>query len=216
MSSSPTLTPCQRRVLDFLQDTIVRTGVPPTRAEVATALGFRSANAAQEHLQALARKGVIELGQGSARGIRIPGHCPGHFPADEPMGAVWTLPLVGRVAAGLPILAQEHLEGSYPVAAGLFAQRPDYLLRVQGTSMLGAGILDGDLLAIHACPEAQTGQIVVARIGEEVTVKRLVRTDRMIELHPENPQYPVLTVTAEQPFAIEGIVVGLIRPAVRK
>jgi len=194
------LTPRQAQVLDLIRDYIVATGYPPTRADIAQELGFKSPNAAEEHLKALARKGAIEMIPGTSRGIRLP----------EQNG----LPIVGRVAAGRPILAEEHIEDHVDVAPGLFRPRADFLLRVRGDSMIDAGILDGDLLAVHRTAEAQNGQIVVARIDDEVTVKRLQRTRQRnrIVLLAENPNYaPIEVDLARQGFAIEGLSVGIIR-----
>ena len=223
MLDRPKLTPRQQQVLDLVQTAIERTGAPPTRAEIAAALGFRSANAAEEHLQALARKGVIDLVGGTSRGIRLRGESlrslqelrGRQFALPLPSLAQLSLPLVGRVAAGSPILAQEHIDQTYVVEATLFPRKPDYLLRVRGMSMRDAGILDGDLLAVQKTREARNGQIVVARLGDEVTVKRLRRTSRAIELLPENPEFEVITVPldgSEEPnFSLEGIAVGLLR-----
>lgn len=218
-----TLTPRQQQILDLIQDAISRTGAPPTRAEIARTLGFRSANAAEEHLKALARKGVLELVSGTSRGIRLVSDTVRSINAargthfDLPMAAMqplW-LPLVGRVAAGSPILAQEHIDQSFAVEGSMFASKPDYLLRVRGMSMRDAGILDGDLLAVQSTREARNGQIVVARLGDEVTVKRLRKSANGIELLPENPDYPVIQVGEEESFAIEGLAVGLIRNAIQ-
>jgi repressor LexA len=224
MIDSPRLTPRQQQVLDLVQSAIARTGAPPTRAELAAELGFRSANAAEEHLQALARKGVIELVGGTSRGIRLKSDTlralararGKQLQLPLPGVAQLTLPLVGRVAAGSPILAAEHIDRTYVFEAGLFARRPDYLLRVRGMSMRDAGIVDGDLLAVQKASEARTGQIVVARLGDEVTVKRLRKTRNGIELVPENPEFATLVVPTGGdgggvPFAIEGIAVGLLR-----
>ena len=219
MLDSPKLTARQQQILDLIQTAIARTGAPPTRAEIAAELGFKSANAAEEHLQALARKGVIELVSGTSRGIRLCGETVRHinavrgtqFSLPIPGLSQLTLPLIGRVAAGSPILAQEHVEQTYCLEAHLFARKPDYLLKVRGMSMRDVGILDGDLLAVQATHEAHNGQIIVARLGDEVTVKRLYRTAQRIELRPENPDYPTLTVTPADPFAIEGLAVGLVR-----
>jgi len=213
------LTARQQQVLHLVERAIVRRGPPPTRAEIAAQLGFKSANAAEEHLQALARKGVIELVSGASRGIRLKGAAraaAGSRDIDTvslplPGMAQLALPLVGRVAAGSPILAQEHVDQTYHVQAGLFNPRPDYLLRVRGMSMQGAGIMDGDLLAVHTAHEARNGQIVVARLGDEVTVKRFHRHGNRIELRAENPDYPTITVAPGEPLAIEGLAVGLIR-----
>ncbi len=224
MDASPKLTPRQQQILDLVQSTIARTGAPPTRAEIAAELGFRSPNAAEEHLQALARKGVIELVGGTSRGIRLKAdtlraiteqRLSGvglQFALPLPNLAQLTLPLVGRVAAGSPLLAQEHIDQTYVVEAGLFPRRPDFLLKVRGMSMRDAGILDGDLLAVQRASDARNGQIVVARLGDEVTVKRFRRTRNLIELLPENPDFDVITVGAESgDFALEGLAVGLIR-----
>ena len=219
MSDSPKLTARQQQILDLIQNAISRTGAPPTRAEIAAELGFKSANAAEEHLQALARKGVVELVSGTSRGIRLRSETVRNINAARgasfalPMTALaqLVLPLVGRVAAGSPILAQEHIDQSYAVEPTLFAAKPDYLLKVRGMSMRDAGIMDGDLLAVQATHEARNGQIVVARLGDDVTVKRFKRTPQGIELLPENPDYKTIHVAPEDPFAIEGLAVGLIR-----
>jgi repressor LexA len=219
MDEGPKLTARQQQILDLVQSAIERTGAPPTRAEIAAELGFRSANAAEEHLQALARKGVIELVGGTSRGIRLKSDTlralnlmrGRQFSLPLPGIAQLTLPLVGRVAAGLPILAQEHIEQSYVVEAGMFPRKPDYLLKVRGMSMRDAGILDGDLLAVQRAKEAKNGQIVVARLGEEVTVKRLRRTKAGIELLPENPEFEPIVVPPGSDFELEGVAVGLIR-----
>ncbi len=219
MSISPKLTARQQQILDLIQKAITETGAPPTRAELAAELGFKSANAAEEHLQALARKGVIELVSGTSRGIRLHGetmrslHAARGTQFSLPIPGITQLmlPLVGRVAAGSPILAQEHVEQSYCVEDGLFQHKPDYLLKVRGMSMRDAGIMDGDLLAVKVAHEARNGQIIVARLGDDVTVKRLRRTAQCIELLPENPDYPTITVQPGEPFAIEGLAVGLIR-----
>ena len=219
MLDSPKLTARQQQILDLIQTAIARTGAPPTRAEIAAELGFKSANAAEEHLQALARKGVIELVSGTSRGIRLCGETVRHinavrgtqFSLPIPGLSQLTLPLIGRVAAGSPILAQEHVDQTYHVESSLFQHKPDYLLKVRGMSMRDAGIMDGDLLAVQATREARSGQIIVARLGDDVTVKRLRRTGRAIELLPENPDYPVIRVEPGEPFEIEGLAVGLIR-----
>ena len=216
MSDMPKLTARQQQILQLVQHAIARTGAPPTRAEIAAELGFKSANAAEEHLQALARKGAIELVSGTSRGIRLKGAARSALRGDGaslslPGMAQLALPLIGRVAAGSPILAQEHVEQTYHLEPTLFTQRPDYLLRVRGMSMQGAGILDGDLLAVHATREARNGQIVVARLGDDVTVKRFHRQPHQIELHAENPDYPTIVVQPGEPFEIEGLAVGLIR-----
>ena len=215
----PKLTPRQQQILDLIQSSIARTGAPPTRAEIASTFGFKSANAAEEHLQALARKGVIDLVSGTSRGIRLRADTVRTINAARgasfalPLTALapLVLPLVGRVAAGSPILAQEHIDQSYSVEPSLFAAKPDYLLKVRGMSMRDAGIMDGDLLAVQATHEARNGQIVVARLGDDVTVKRFKRPPQGIELLPENPDYKIIHVDPEEPFAIEGLAVGLIR-----
>jgi len=203
-----------------VQSAIERTGAPPTRAEIANELGFRSANAAEEHLQALARKGVIELVGGTSRGIRLKSDTlravnearGRQFSLPLPSLSQLTLPLVGRVAAGSPILAQEHVEQTYLLEASMFPRRPDYLLKVKGMSMRDAGIIDGDLLAVQKAREARNGQIVVARLGDEVTVKRFRRTRTTIELLPENPDFqPIIVPFGDVDFELEGIAVGLVR-----
>ena len=225
MDDSPKLTPRQQQILDLVQSAIERTGAPPTRAEIAAELGFRSANAAEEHLQALARKGVIELAPGTSRGIRLKSDTLRALNAARlsqygkqyalplPSLAQLTLPLVGRVAAGSPILAQEHIDQTFLVEASMFQRRPDYLLKVRGMSMRDAGILDGDLLAVQKASEAKNGQIVVARLGDDVTVKRFRRTKAGIELIPENPEFRTIVVPpgGGEGFALEGLAVGLIR-----
>ena len=189
------LTPRQQEILDFIRNSIETLGAPPTRNEICTAFGFASPNAAEDHLKALARIGVINMEPGSARGIRLV----------EQLG----LPLVGSVAAGSPVLAVENQLGKVQIAAGLFQPRADYLLKVRGNSMIGIGMLDGDLLAVHKTSEARSGQIVVARIDDEVTVKRLKRSRNRIELIAENPDYAPIVV--EGSLTIEGLAVGLIR-----
>ena len=224
MIDSPKLTPRQQQILDLVQSAIERTGAPPTRAEIAAELGFKSANAAEEHLQALARKGVIELVGGTSRGIRLKSDTlrslnearlsqyGKQYMLPLPSLAQLSLPLVGRVAAGSPILAQEHVDQNYLMEASMFPRRPDYLLKVRGMSMRDAGIMDGDLLAVQKAKEAKTGQIVVARLGDEVTVKRLRRTRHGIELIPENPDFQTIVVAPDdESFELEGIAVGLIR-----
>jgi repressor LexA len=221
MPDTPKLTDRQQQILGLIETAIERTGAPPTRAEIAAELGFRSANAAEEHLQALARKGVIELVGGTSRGIRLKSDTlralnenrSRQFSLPLPSLAQLSLPLVGRVAAGNPLLAQEHIEQTYHLEASMFAKRPDYLLKVRGMSMRDAGIMDGDLLAVQKTREARNGQIVVARLGEEVTVKRFRRTRGTIELLPENPDFEPIVVPpgGEVDFEIEGLAVGLIR-----
>jgi len=204
----PQLTARQRQILDWIRAYLESTGMPPTRAEIASGLGFSTPSSAEDHLQALARKGAIEMLPGASRGLRLK-----DFPGMPVQG---TLPLVGRVAAGNPILASENIEGRYRVDPALFSPRADYLLRVRGQSMRDAGILDGDLLAVHRTVEARSGQIVVARIGaasgDEVTVKRLRKRGREIVLLPENSAFePIVVDPRTTPFAIEGVGVGLIR-----
>ncbi len=203
-ASAPALTPRQRQILDWIRSHIDTTGMPPTRAEIARGLGFSTASSAEDHLQALARKGALEIIPGASRGLRLK-ELPG-------MPLQGTLPLVGRVAAGHPILAAEHVEAHYRLDPELFAPRADYLLRVRGTSMQDAGILDGDLLAVHKSAEARSGQVIVARLDDEVTVKRLKRRGREVLLVAENPAFaPIVVDLSQQSFSIEGIGVGLIR-----
>ena len=218
-SEIPKLTARQQQILDLIESAIARTGAPPTRAEIASELGFKSANAAEEHLQALARKGVIELISGTSRGIRLRSEALRSLHASRvkqlslplPNLAQLALPLIGRVAAGHPILAQEHIDQTYYVEGSLFQRKPDYLLKVRGMSMRDVGIMDGDLLAVQSTREARNGQIVVARLGDEVTVKRYRRGRDSIELLPENPQFEPIIVAPGDPFEIEGLAVGLIR-----
>ena len=219
VSERPGLTARQAQILELIQKAIVRTGAPPTRVEIANELGFRSPNAAEEHLKALAKKGVIELVSGTSRGIRLRTDMldslnasrmkPFYFPIQSL--AQIALPLVGRVAAGTPILAQEHIERTYVFESSLFQQQPDYLLKVRGMSMRDVGIMDGDLLAVKQTKEAKNGQIVVARLGDEVTVKRFHRYQNVIELLPENSDFKPIVVQPGEPFELEGLAVGLIR-----
>jgi repressor LexA len=196
------LTPRQSEILSFIQGFMEKNGMPPTRAEISRALGFRSANAAEEHLRALQRKGVIDLVPGASRGIQLSGEL-----RDQEL-----LPLVGRVAAGHPILAQENIENRYRIDTSLFSPKPHYLLRVQGMSMKGAGILDGDLVAVCRTPEVRNGQVVVARLEEEVTVKRYRQEGPVVWLLPENPDFePIRVDLQEDPMVIEGVVVGVLR-----
>ena len=219
MLDSPKLTARQQQILDLIKSAITRTGAPPTRAEIANELGFKSANAAEEHLQALARKGVIELLSGTSRGIRLKSEALSslnesrgkNFALSLPGLSQLALPLVGRVAAGSPILAQEHVDKTYYLEDSLFQHKPDYLLKVRGMSMRDAGIMDGDLLAVQASKEAKNGQIVVARLGDDVTVKRFRRNKHLIELHAENPDYQTIIIEPGEAFEIEGLAVGLIR-----
>jgi repressor LexA len=210
------LTARQQEVFELIQRAIERTGFPPTRAEIAAELGFSSANSAEEHLRALARKGVIELAAGASRGIRLlTGNmedAPHQFTLPHASIMQLSLPLVGRVAAGSPILAQEHIAQTYMCDPALFSSRPDYLLKVRGLSMRDAGIFDGDLLAVQKKTEAKDGQIVVARIGDDVTVKRWKRRKDGVELIAENPDYEnIFVASGSAEFALEGIAVGLIR-----
>ena len=211
------LTARQEQILNLIRDAIENTGFPPTRAEIANELGFRSANAAEEHLQALARKGAIELTPGTSRGIRLREMGVERSTASQlilphPALMQLNLPLVGRVAAGSPILAQQHIEATYNVDRSLFSAIPDFLLKVRGMSMRNAGILDGDLLAVKKADSARNGQIIVARIGDDVTVKRYKKTGSMIELLPENPDFEPIRVNPEHDdFALEGLAVGLMR-----
>ena len=194
------LTQRQQQVLDIVRQHIDHTGYPPTRADIARELGFKSANAAEEHLKALARKGAIEMIPGASRGIRLPDN-PG-------------IPIIGRVAAGDPILADAHIEDYCDLPTSFFKPHADYFLTVAGDSMIDVGILDGDLLAVHSTPVAKNGDIVVARIEDEVTVKRLRRTNQkhLVQLLPENPDYePIKVDLRAQAFAIEGLSVGILR-----
>ena len=196
------LTPRQSEVLSFIRDFIEDTGMPPTRAEIATKLGFRSANAAEEHLRALQRKGSIELLPGTSRGIQL------KDVLKEQIG----LPLVGKVAAGNPILSEEHIEDHIQIDPAMFNPVPHYLLRVEGMSMKDAGILDGDLVAVHRTPEVRSRQIVVARLDDEVTVKRYRQEGRIVWLLPENEDFSPIEVDLDkQHLLIEGVVVGLLR-----
>lgn len=211
------LTARQQEVFDLIQANIRRTGFPPTRAEIAKSLGFRSANAAEDHLKALAKKGAIILTPGTSRGIRLnPELDDSNQKALDSVSAalldnLTTLPLIGRVAAGSPILAQEHIEKEIPVDPAMFEDKADYLLRVRGESMIDIGIYDGDLLAVKKTESAHNGQIVVARINDEVTVKRFVKGSKSISLIAENQNFEPIIVTPQDEFAIEGLAVGLIR-----
>ncbi len=213
------LTARQEQILTLIKDAIQNTGFPPTRAEIANELGFRSTNAAEEHLQALARKGVIEIAPGTSRGIRLKESAHEsnrtmgmQLALPHPALMQLSLPLIGRVAAGSPILAEEHIDKTYAVDPAMFSATPDYLLKVRGMSMRDAGILDGDLLAVKKSDQAKNGQIVVARLGEDVTVKRYKRTGSIIELLAENPDYPNIRVgEQDEDFSLEGLAVGLVR-----
>lgn len=197
------LSPRQREILEFIEQRVSGDGLPPTRAEINRHFGFTSPNAAQSHLRALARKGAIRLDPGLARGI-VPLH-------STPAGGGRSLPVIGRVAAGQPVLAIENREASVRVDESMFRPRADYLLRVHGDSMVDAGILDGDLLAVHRSADADDGRIVVARIDGEVTVKRLRRSADSIRLEAANPDYPDIEVDADAEFALEGLAVGVLR-----
>lgn len=196
------LTNRQQQIYDLIKDKIKDTGMPPTRAEIAKFFGFKSANAAEEHLKALAKKGYIEMLAGTSRGIRL----------IEELLEDEGLPLIGRVAAGEPILAQEHIEEHYKMDGNLFHPAADYLLRVNGESMKDIGIMDGDLLAVHQTTDVQNGQVIVARIEDDVTVKRFKREGNIVYLHAENKDFsPIKVDLANQEFNIEGIAVGIIR-----
>lgn len=194
------LTARQQQVLDLVKDHMLETGYPPTRAEIASQLGFRSPNAAEEHLKALARKGAIEIIPGASRGIRLP---------EEPESG---LPVVGRVAAGEPILAQEQIEEFLSLPPTLFSPKADFLLQVQGLSMKNMGILEDDLIAVHKTDQVRNGDVVVARVGDDVTVKRYEREGQTVTLYPENEDFePIKVDLTQQDFAIEGLYVGVIR-----
>jgi repressor LexA len=196
------LTPRQTQILRLVQRAINENGMPPTRAEIARELGFRSANAAEEHLRALARKGVISLVPGASRGIQL----------KDTMREQLGLPLIGRVAAGQPILAEEHIEGRFQIDPALFQPRAHYLLKVVGMSMKNAGILDGDLVAVHRTSEVRSRQIVVARLENEVTVKRYRQEGSVVWLLPENVDFePIRVDLKHEPLLIEGVVVGVVR-----
>ena len=199
------LTSRQRQILLLIQRVIKDAGLPPTRAEISEELGFRSVNAAEEHLRALERKGVIELLPGTSRGIRL----------KDALRQQIGLPLVGQVAAGEPILAEQHIEAHYQIDPTFFKSEAHYLLRVNGMSMKDAGILDGDLVAVHRSPEVRNRQIIVARLEDEVTVKRYHQTGHKVLLMPENPDFdPIAVDLREQSMTIEGIVVGVIRNSI--
>jgi repressor LexA len=201
------LTDRQSEILRLIRDLTEVSGYPPTRAEIAERMGFASVNAAEQHLRALEKKGAIEIAAGASRGIRVRDAKPGRG-----QGRLLELPVIGRVAAGSPILAEEHHQGRYQVDPNLFTPRADYLLRVRGMSMRDAGILEGDLLAVHKTAEARSGQIVVARLADEVTVKRFRRRGNAVELLPENPDFePIEVDLRSEPLTIEGVAVGVIR-----
>ena len=199
------LTPRQAEILAFIKTCIEANGYPPTRAEIAQELGFKSPNAAEEHLKALARKGAIEMTPGASRGIRIPGFEPNSQDEDS-------LPVIGRVAAGAPILAQQNIEDSCRISPAFFSPKADYLLKVKGMSMKDIGIFDGDLLAVHRTQNVRNGQVVVARIDDEVTVKRFKREGNKVWLLAENPEFsPIEVDLQQQELVIEGLSVGVIR-----
>jgi len=202
-----TLTDRQAEILRLVRELTEVSGYPPTRAEIAEKMGFRSVNAAEQHLRALEKKGAIEISAGSSRGIRVRDARGGGRG-----GRLLELPVVGRVAAGAPILAEENVQARFQVDPNLFTPRADYLLRVRGMSMRDAGILEGDLLAVHKTEDARSGQIVVARLGDEVTVKRLRRRGHAVQLEAENPEFaPIEVDLRRDPLVIEGIAVGVIR-----
>ncbi len=204
MTDLKPLTPRQQQIFDLIRENISETGMPPTRAEIAEFFGFKSANAAEEHLKALAKKGYIEMLPGTSRGIRLAQEF------SEESG----LPLIGRVAAGEPILAQEHVEENYKIDGSLFHPAADYLLRVHGESMKDIGILDGDLLAVHQTTDVKNGQVIVARVEDDVTVKRFKREGNVVYLHAENEDFsPIEVDLSTQQFNVEGIAVGVIRSA---
>ena len=201
------LTDRQSEILRLIKDLTEVSGYPPTRAEIAERMGFRSVNAAEQHLRALERKGAIDIAEGASRGIRVR-----EARASARGGRLLELPVVGRVAAGSPMLAEEHVTGRYQVDPNLFTPRADYLLRVRGMSMRDAGILEDDLLAVHRTTEARSGQIIVARLADEVTVKRLRRRGHAVQLMPENPDFePIEVDLRRDAMTIEGIAVGVIR-----
>ena len=203
------LTERQAEILRLVRELTEVSGYPPTRAEIAEKMGFRSVNAAEQHLRALEKKGAIDIEAGASRGIRVHDVKP-----SGRAGRLLELPVIGRVAAGSPILAEEHVQGRYQVDPNLFTPRADYLLRVRGMSMRDVGILEGDLLAVHKTQEARTGQIVVARLGDEVTVKRLRRRGSVVALEAENPEFaPIEVDLRRDALVIEGIAVGVIRNA---
>jgi repressor LexA len=201
------LTERQAEILKLIRELTEVSGYPPTRAEIAERMGFRSVNAAEQHLRALEKKGAIDISAGSSRGIRVRDGKPAGR-----QGRLLELPVIGRVAAGSPMLAEEHVQGHIQVDPNLFTPRADYLLRVRGMSMRDAGIIEGDLLAVHRTQEARTGQVVVARLADEVTVKRFRRRGHAVQLVPENPDFEIIEVDLRsEPLAIEGIAVGVIR-----
>ncbi len=204
MDNLKPLTSRQQQIFDLIKENIAETGMPPTRAEIADFFGFKSANAAEEHLKALSKKGYIEMLPGTSRGIRLA----------EQLIAEQGLPLIGRVAAGEPILAQQHVEDNFKVDAEMFHPAANYLLRVHGESMKDIGILDGDLLAVHQTNDVQNGQVIVARVEDEVTVKRFKRDGNIVYLHAENDDFSTIKVDlSHQQFTVEGLAVGVVRTA---
>jgi repressor LexA len=203
------LTDRQSEVLRLIRELTEVSGYPPTRAEIAEKMGFRSVNAAEQHLRALEKKGAIDISSGASRGIRVRDAAAR---SAGRLGRLLDLPVIGRVAAGSPMLAEENVQARYQIDPNLFTPRADYLLRVRGLSMRDAGILEGDLVAVHKTPEARSGQIVIARLGDEVTVKRLRRRGHAVQLEPENPEFEPIEVDARsETLVIEGIAVGVIR-----
>jgi repressor LexA len=203
------LTDRQSEVLRLIRELTEVSGYPPTRAEIAEKMGFRSVNAAEQHLRALEKKGAIDISSGASRGIRVRDSAAR---SAGRLGRLLDLPVIGRVAAGSPMLAEENVQARYQIDPNLFTPRADYLLRVRGMSMRDAGILEGDLVAVHKTPEARSGQIVIARLGDEVTVKRLRRRGHAVQLEPENPEFEPIEVDARsEALAIEGVAVGVIR-----
>ena len=201
------LTDRQSEILKLIRELTEVSGFPPTRAEIAERMGFRSVNAAEQHLRALERKGAIDISSGASRGIRVRDTRSG-----GKLGRLLDLPVIGRVAAGAPILAEENVQARYQIDPNLFTPRADYLLRVRGMSMRDAGILEGDLVAVHKTPEARSGQIVIARLGDEVTVKRLRRRGHAVQLEAENPEFkPIEVDLRTDALVIEGVAVGVIR-----
>lgn len=207
MSAGAILTDRQAEILKLVRELTESTGYPPTRAEIARSMGFRSVNAAEQHLRALEKKGVLDIESGASRGLRVR-----DGRATSRIGRLMELLIIGRVAAGSPIQSEEHVQGKLQVDPSMFTPRADYLLRVRGLSMRDAGILEGDLLAVHKTNDARTGQVVVARLADEVTVKRFRRRGNTVQLLPENPDFEPIEVDMRSgDFAIEGVAVGVIR-----
>jgi repressor LexA len=208
------LTHRQQAILDFVRERIEADGLPPTWAEIAGAFGFRQTRAAQKHLQAIAAKGYLTLLPGKARGIRLVegmGDRDRGFRRSRGGGAQLSLPVLGRVAAGAPIGADAGVQRVLSFDPALFSPWPDYLLRVQGDSMRDEGILDGDLVAVKRTGDARDGQVVVARLDGELTIKRLQVHGHGVRLLPGNPEYVPIEVERGQDFAIEGVFCGLVR-----